>query len=49
MDVPYSKSHDSRPVVFVYEGTLVRVCDYTVADSWEESKYINIVQKMYLI
>ena len=40
MNVPYSKSHDSRPVVFVSEGGIARVCDYTVADSWKQSKYI---------
>ena len=47
MDVPYSKSHDSRPVVFVSEGGIARELDYTVADSWKESKYI--FQKLYLI
>ena len=37
----YSKSHDLRPVVFVTSNHigLYYICDYTVTDSWKESKY----------
>ena len=34
----YSKKHNSRPVVFVVYGKNAQLFDYTVTDSWEESK-----------
>ena len=34
----YSKKHNSRPVVFVVYGKNAQLFDYTVMDSWEESK-----------
>ena len=42
-----SKKHNSRPVVLLVSSSTAQIYDYTVADSWEQSKFYLKILILY--